>query len=103
MNETHVKIIEAWEQRAKAQNLVHNEDMKEPDVEYDESNEDSVWDWECFEKDQRDNMYIDRQLEFFLGAHTALTEAGLPGFNEMFLLILVAGRKASDFKPKVQA
>lgn len=102
MNETHVKIIEAWEARAKAQFLVHPDDIEVPDTE-GLTEEEEGFAWDHYESEKARNTYSMQQLEFFIGAQMALELAGLPRFPDMFLVILSAGRKASDFKPKVTA
>lgn len=94
MNETHVKIIESWEERVKAQHLTHPDDMKSP------SHGASEHEWDRYEREQDENPYNMQQLEYFMGANIALHHAGLQPFPDMFLVILSVGRKASDFKPK---
>lgn len=74
MNSTHVKIIDAWAAREKAQ------DLKPGTV-----------------------KHTTAQLEFFLGAQTALEAAGQEGFHDMFLVCLSVGRSASDFRKKEAA
>lgn len=101
MNEMHQQIIQQWLDRAKAQFLVHPEDIEAPDLtELTEEEEDYAWDNHEREVEEARTTYCDRQLEFFLGAHTALLASGQPGFPEMFLVILSVGRKSSEFLRK---